>query len=148
MDEKTIQRDLKIEPYFIREKKENKGLLTVDDLALGNIIYLRLENLNYSKFIKQSKSSSVLVLGRFGKNLTRLESIKDKLRKSGFTPIVFDFKAPDTLDLIEIIVLLSLLSKLIIVDLSQAKSVPAELQAILSTLMIPVVPIINHKNSL
>jgi len=140
MDKKTIQKDLRI-PFRGLNLKET---ISIDDLQLGNVIYLLLDNSNYKRWIDQSKSKSVLILGRFGSNLkTNISALKAKIRDSGLTPIVFDFEVPTSLDLIEAIVLLSFLSKFIIVDLTKARSVPAELQAILSTLMIPVVPIIQ-----
>lgn len=144
--ENTVQRDLKM-PYKEQKNDSDKEQITIDDIELGNIVYLLAVNSNFTKFIDQSKSSFVLVLGRFGENITRLNSIKKKLREEKFSPIVFDFKSPNTLDLIEVIILLSLLSKFIIVDLSEPRSVPAELQSILSTLMIPVVPILYKRST-
>jgi len=146
ISENTTQKDLKI-PFGQKTINRDKEQITIDDIELANIVYLLAVNSNFTKFINQSKSNFVLILGRFGENLERLRKIKEKLRKENFSPIVFDFESPDTLDLIEMIILLSLLSKFIIVDLSEPKSVPAELQAILSTLMIPVVPILNRNST-
>ena len=76
--------------------------------------------------------------------MPNISKLKKAVRNGNLSPIVMDFDCPTTLDLIEAIILLSFLSKFIIVDLTNPKSVPAELQAILSTLMIPVVPIIRQ----
>lgn len=142
---KTLQKDMRI----IDESTGSDGVsnqITIDDIELGNIVYLLAANSNFSKFIDQSKSNFVLILGRFGDYLPRLEAIKQKLREERFSPIVFDFTAPTSLDLIESIMLLSLLSKFIIVDLTEPKSVPAELQSILTSIMIPVAPILDAQS--
>lgn len=143
IDENTTQKDIRI-PYRQFKGKDSE-ILSIDDIQVGNIIYLLLDNSNYTRLLNQSKKKSVLLLGRFGDPLKEhLNELTKEVRNNGFSPIVFDFQAPNTLDLIEAIVLLSLLSKFIIVDLTEARSVPAELHAILSTLTIPVVPIIKR----
>jgi len=141
----TVQKDLKV-PYG--ENKIKKSFISIDDIELANVVYLLSMNANFSKLIDQSKTNCVLILGRFSDGaIDRLHQIKEELRIRNFSPIVFDFKSPKSLDLIEVIVLLSLLSKFIIADLSEPKSVPAELQAILGSLMIPVVPILQRNST-
>ena len=114
-------------------------------MELANIVYLLSVNSNFTNFIDQTKSNFALILGRFGENLERLDEIKQALRREHLSPIVFDFAPSETLDLIEVIILPALLSKFIIVDLSEPRSVPGKLQAILASLMIPVVPILQKK---
>jgi hypothetical protein len=59
-------------------------------------------------------------------------------------PILFDFDKPADRDLIESIVRFAAVSRFVIADLSDPKSVPAELQAIVPQFpSLPVVPIIE-----
>jgi hypothetical protein len=145
---RTEQRDL-----LIPNRKENGKwtgeTITIDDIQLGNVIFLLLDNANYRKMFNESKKKSVLILGRFGKNLEQtINPLKNELRKRNLSPIVFDFDKPNALDLMEAIVLLAFMSKFIIADLSDATSVIGELQAILSSQMLPVLPIIRRSSTL
>lgn len=143
---RTEQKDLRI-PFGIGKRGEaRKEKITIDDLELANIVFLLSANENFTRLLSEFHSRFVLILGRFGENMPRLEAIKKRLREYDYSPIVFDFQSPNALDLIEVIVFLALVSKFIIADLSEPKSVPAELQSILSNIMIPVVPIL-HKDS-
>jgi hypothetical protein len=88
----------------------------------------------------------VLLLGRFTESrIEALERLREELRKRGYVPIVFNFDKPETKDLTETVRLLVGLSKLVIADLSSAKSVPYELAAIVSQTMIPFQPIIEAR---
>jgi hypothetical protein len=73
----------------------------------------------------------VLILGRFTKDRKKiLDAIKKELRHQGYVPILFDFKKPTNRDLTETISILAHLSRFIIADITDAKSIPQELQAI------------------
>ena len=58
--------------------------------------------------------------------------------------LVGDFPGPDDRELSDTVRLLATLSEFVIVDLSDPRSVPLELQATVPGLMIPVVPIIEE----
>ena len=70
-----------------------------------------------------------------------LEELADNL-KQRFIPIIFDFPQPDQRDLIETVLLLAGMSAILIVDLTDAKSAPLELQTIVPNCAVPIVPII------
>ncbi len=135
--EDTTQSNLKIN-YGKGKSQE----LIFQDLALANALYIfASNNKNFAGFLDKKSTNFVLILGRFGANLDNLNMIAEALRSRQFSPIIFDFEVED-LTLIETIKFLALLSKFIIVDISNPKSVPSELEAIISTVIIPIVPIV------
>jgi hypothetical protein len=90
---------------------------------------------------------SVLILGRFTE--TR-KPVLDEIRraltrlKRVYVPVLFDFEKAGDRDLIESIVRWAAVARFVIADLSDPKSVPAELQAIIPMFpSLPVVPIIE-----
>ena len=115
------------------------------DLELAHLINLLKNNRKFASLFDESKSKFVLILGRFGDHLEVLLKIKERITLTNkYVPILFDWDTCESqLDLLETIQLLAGLSKFIIVDLTSPNSVPAELQAILSNIMIPVIPILK-----
>ena len=69
--------------------------------------------------------------------------MRDALKKDQFIPIIFDFKRPKQRDLIETIMLLAGMSAFVIVEMSNPRSTPLELQAIASNYGVPIFPIIK-----
>jgi hypothetical protein len=92
-------------------------------------------------------SRTVLILGRFtDERKAVLDLIARELRmlQRGYVPIVFDFEKPGELDLIESVLRFAAVSRFVIADLSDPKSVPAELQQIVPSFpSLPVIPIIE-----
>ena len=90
---------------------------------------------------------TVLILGRFtAERKAVLDAIKRALTTPprGYVPILFDFDKPGERDLIESIVRFAAVSRFVVADLSDPKSVPSELQAIVPQFpSLPVVPIIE-----
>jgi hypothetical protein len=87
----------------------------------------------------------VLILGRFTKERkTILNAIRNRLRELGFVPMMFDFERPTQRDFTETIKTLAGMSRFIIADITNPKSSPLELQAIMPNYMIPFVPIIQE----
>jgi len=90
---------------------------------------------------------SVLILGRFtAERKAILEGIRRALSSPPhrYVPLLFDFDKPGDRDLIESIVRFAAVSRFVIADLSDPKSVPAELQAIVPQFpSLPVIPIIQ-----
>jgi hypothetical protein len=86
----------------------------------------------------------VLILSRFGSKREKvLDVLRVGLRKKGYAPITFDFESPDQLDLVETIMALAFMSRFVIADVSEPKSVPLEAHAIIPHLRIPFVPIVH-----
>jgi uncharacterized protein YjbI with pentapeptide repeats len=124
--------------------KPNESEITVDNLEVAQFIHLMLNNRKIRQVIDTITSKVVLILGRF--SLERkpvLDTIREKLREYNYLPILFDFEKPDNRDLTETISTLAHMSKFIIVDISDAKSVPQELQSIVPNLpSVPIQPIL------
>jgi hypothetical protein len=104
--------------------------------------------MNFGEILSRLTERRVLILGRFSKRrLAVLEAIKDHLARhpKGYMPELFTFKRPDSRDLIEAIVSFASLSRFVIADLSEPRSVPQELGAIVPALQsVPIVPIITE----
>lgn len=131
------QKNLKITQAFEPD-------VTVDDLEVAQFIYLMLNNKKVRNIINTISSKAVLILGRFTKQRKAiLEVIRKELRQRGYLPILFDFEKPTTRDLTETISTLAHMARFIIADLTDAKSIPQELQAIVPHLpSVPVKPVL------
>ena len=86
----------------------------------------------------------MLLLGRFtGGRIAVLERLREELRNRGFVPMVFNFDKPEVKDFTETVRLLAGPSHFVIVDISNPRSAPLELQARVPEYMIPFVPIVE-----
>jgi hypothetical protein len=124
----------------LREAREQ----TVHDVqALAE----RLDGAGVSRMLSDIAQRSVLILGRFtDERKAVLDAIRTALATPphAYVPVLFDFDKPGERDLIESIVRFAAVSRFVIADLSDPKSVPAELQAIVPQFpSLPVVPIIE-----
>jgi hypothetical protein len=73
----------------------------------------------------------VLILGRFSDERKRvLDGIRDELRNHNYLPIMFDFDPTANQTIIETVKTLAGMSRFVIADLADARSVPQELQII------------------
>ena len=107
----------------------------------------RLDGEGVSRMLSDIAARSVLILGRF---TAQRKAILDAIRKAlatpprRYVPIVFDFDQPRDRTLIGSILRFASVSRFVIADLSDPKSVPAELQAIVPQFAsLPVMPIIE-----
>ncbi|HWS14133.1 MAG TPA: CHAT domain-containing protein [Rhodocyclaceae bacterium] len=107
----------------------------------------RIDGAGVSRMLSDIAERSVLILGRF---TDKRKAILDAIRRAlatpphQYVPLLFDFDKPGDRDLIESIVRFASVSRFVIADLSDPKSVPAELQAIVPNFpSLPVVPIIE-----
>ncbi|MEX2409938.1 MAG: pentapeptide repeat-containing protein [Candidatus Paceibacterota bacterium] len=127
--------------------KEGEAAITVDDMEMAQFIHLLINNYKIRDIINTITSKSVLILGRFyeeRKNI--LDTLRDELRKKDLVPIIFDFQPSENRDLTETIQLLANMSKFIVADLTDAKSIPHELSHIIPFLpSVPVQPILWAK---
>jgi len=125
--------------------REEEPAIQVDNLEVAQFIYLLLNNARIRHVIDTIGKKAVLILGRFTPDRKAiLDSIRETLRHLGFLPILFDFEKPSTRDIHETIVTLAGLSRFIIADISDPKSVPQELGSIVPTLpSVPVQPLLQ-----
>lgn len=107
----------------------------------------RLDGAGVSHILSGIAKRGVLILGRFtNERKAVLDAIKGALTTPPreYVPILFDFEKPVERDLIESIVRFASVSRFVVADLSDPKSIPAELQAIVPQFpSLPVVPIIE-----
>jgi hypothetical protein len=94
--------------------------------------------------IRTSRSYAVLILGRFtDERKVVLDALREELRKRDYLPILFDFDKPTSQTTDETITLIARMSRFVIADISDAKSVLQELRAIVPDLpSVPVQPVI------
>lgn len=134
----TIQTNLNI-------SDKDEPNITVDNLEVAQFIYLLLHNEKIREVIDTIGKKAVLILGRFTpERINILDLIREELRKHDYLPILFDFEKPNSKDLTETVSTLAHMSRFIIADLTDAKAIPQELQAIVPNLpSVAVQPIIH-----
>jgi hypothetical protein len=132
-------------------KQQNLGItrydeqsVAVDNIEVAQFIYLLLNNEKIRDVIDTIGKKGVLLLGRFTEGRMQiLERLREKLRSLGFVPMVFNFDKPETKDFTETVRLLANLSRFVIVDITNPRSTPLELQATVPDYMVPFVPILE-----
>ena len=136
--ERTKQQNLVITP-------RDEPAITVDNIEVAQFIYLLLHNEKIRDVIDTIGKKGVLLLGRFTEGRIQiLERLREKLRSLGFVPMVFNFDKPETKDFTETVRLLANLSHFVIVDITNPRSTPLELQATVPDYMVPFVPILEE----
>ena len=135
--ERAKQQNLVITP-------RNEPAITVDNIEVAQFVYLLLHNEKIRDVIDTIGKKGVLLLGRFTEGrIEILERLREKLRSLGFVPMVFNFDKPETKDFTETVRLLANLSHFVIVDITNPRSAPLELQATVPDYMVPFVPILE-----
>ena len=134
----TIQSDL-----LITELNEGPPI-RVDDLEVAQFIYLLLSHRKLRNVITTLGEKAVLILGRFTERKELLDRMADKLRSLGYLPMIFDFERPTDRDLTETVKILAGLSRFVIADITNPRSVPLELQAAVPDYMVPFVTILQR----
>ena len=125
MNNQTNQQNLVITP------SRTAAGATVDNIKIAQFIYLLLINQEIREVIDTITSKAVLILGRFSdERKSILDAIREELRKHNYLPILFDFSPSPNRDTVETVKTLAGMSRFIIADLTDAKSVLQELQAI------------------
>ena len=128
----------------LRITRPDEPEITVDDLEVAQFIYLLLNNQNIRHVIDTITSKVVLILGRFTpERKPILDAIRDELRKRDYLPVLFDFDKPSNRDITETVSTLAHMAKFVIADITDARSIPQELMAIVPTLpSVPVQPLL------
>lgn len=122
-----------------------QGLVTTDDIEVAQFIYLMYDNKKIRNILNTVTGKSVLILGRFTppERKAVLDGLREKLRGYNLLPIVFDFDRPDDKDYTETVQTLAGMSRFVIADVTNPKSTPLELEAIVKQFKIPYLPIID-----
>ena len=118
--------------------------ITVDNLEVAQFIYLLLNNKRIRHVIDTITSKVVLILGRFTpERKAVLDALREELRQRDYLPVVFDFERPGSKSTLETVSTLAHMARFVIADLTDAKSVLQELQAVVPTNpSVPVQPLI------
>jgi uncharacterized protein YjbI with pentapeptide repeats len=120
----AMQSDLLITP-------SDESPIRVDNLEVARFIYLLLNNKKIRSVIDTVTSKVVLVLGRFTPDRkVVLDAIRGELRARDYLPVLFDFEKPASRTTVETILTLAQMARFVIADLTDAKSVLQELQAV------------------
>lgn len=123
--------------------RDGEPTITVSDLEVAQFIYLMLDNKKLRNVIDTVTSKTVLILGRFSaERKAVLDAIREHLRTLDFVSIIFDFEPSPARNLTETVTLLARMARFVIADLTEPKSIPQELHAIVRDVRVPVLPII------
>lgn len=120
--------------------------IAVDNLEVAQFIYLLLNHKTVRDLMNTLPSKVVLVLGGFAAEERQqvLAGIRDTLRVRGYLPVVFDLQKPADRDITETIYCLAAMARFILADLTDAKSIPQDLQRIIPNLKrVPVQPLLH-----
>jgi len=140
INKNTQQQNLAITDY-------GAPAIVVDNIKVAQFIYLLLNNEEVRDVIDTITSKAVLILGRFSaERKIILDRLREELRRRHYVPIMFDFEKPGSHDTIETIRILAGMSKFIIADLTEAKAVVQEMQAIVPYLPSVAVRFIIRKS--
>jgi len=133
----AVQRNLVITSH-------KEPVITVDNLEVGQFLYLLLRNAKIRHIIDAITSKVVLILGRFTpERKFVLDRLREELRSRDYLPVLFDFDKPTSRDVTETVTTLAHLAKFIIADITAAKSIPQELALIVPALpSVPIQPIL------
>lgn len=133
----TVQTDLRI-------TKPGQPLVTVDSIEVAQFVYLLLNSPKIRQVIETVGRKLVLILGRFtAARKEVLEAVRDGLRANDYIPMLVDFEVPSNRDVTETVSVLAHMARFIIADITEPRSVPQELMAIIPTLpSVPVQPLV------
>jgi hypothetical protein len=135
--QESDQREIVITPPDV-------SAITVDNLEVAQFIYLLLNNERIRDVLDTITSKVVLILGRFRpERKAVLDALRLELGKHNYTPIIFDFDKPANRNITETVSTLAHMARFVIADITDAKSIPQELERIVPGLpSLPVQPII------
>lgn len=145
-DRKTDQRGLRVDVHVVWERRRGQMVEfdDADDLRLAQFHDVVDERGAVAFLISASAKRVVLILGRFLPRRKRvLYRLAEALRARGKIPVVFDFPGPSEREVSDTVRFIAAMSQFIVVDLTNASSVPLELQATIPDLMVPVLPIVQ-----
>ena len=120
---------------IITDRERGESVITVDNIKVAQLVYLLLENKEIRDVIDTIGKKAVLILGRFSdERKPVLDALRDELRKHDYLPIMFDFASSARQSTVETVTTLARMARFVIADLTDARSVLMELQAIVPDL--------------
>ena len=124
-------------------------IIGVDQLEMAQFLYLLLYREKLRDAVGLRGKKMVLLLGRFSaQRKSILKALKEELQRRGFSSILLDFEPPVGRNLTEAISLLFRISRFVIADITDPKSIPPELQEVLPTLpSVPVQPLLQEDSA-
>jgi hypothetical protein len=124
--------------------QDDQPAITVDNIEVAQFMYLLLHNDKLRHIIDTITSKVVLILGRFtSERKAVLDALREELRRRDWLPMLFDFEKPSSRDITETISLLATMSRFIVADITDARSIPQELARIVPHLpSVPVQPLL------
>lgn len=86
----------------------------------------------------------MLILGAFSPAERKdvLDAVKRELRMRGYAPILFDFEGPESRDITTTVTTLARLSRFVIADLTDERSVPHEIASFARGVPVPIRPLV------
>jgi uncharacterized protein YjbI with pentapeptide repeats len=134
--EPADQRDLRITTALEPE-------ITVDDIEVGQFVYLMLHNEKIRNVLQTISAKVVLILGRFTpERKLVLDRLRDELRRLNLSPVLFDFEPASNVDVTDTVTLLAKMARFVIADLTDPSSVQQELSLIAPQTVVAIRPII------
>jgi hypothetical protein len=135
--EDAIQKNIVITPW-------NEPAIQIDQFEVAQFVYLLLNNSSIRNVIDPITSKVVLILGRFSPaRQAVLDALRNELRKRNYLPVLFDFEKTASRDITETVSTLAHMARFVIADITDAKSIPQELMAIVPSLpSVPVQPLL------
>jgi uncharacterized protein YjbI with pentapeptide repeats len=118
--------------------------ITADNLEVAQFLYLLLNNRKIRDVVDTITSKVVLILGRFTETRKGvLDALRGELRRRNYLPVLFDFDRPASRDITETVSTLAHMARFVIADITDARSIPQELMAIVPNLpSVPVQPLL------
>lgn len=123
--------------------------ITIDNIEVAQFVYLLLHNEKIRHVIDTITSKVVLILGRFTpQRKAVLDALREELRRRNYLPILFDFDKPASRDVTETISLLARMARFVLADITDARSIPQELNVIVPDLpSVPVQPLLLKEST-
>lgn len=120
-------------------------LVMVDDLELAQFTYLLLQNRSLREIIASIEANIVLLLGHFPhERQWVLDEMRTRLRRRGYTPILYDSEPRRGREVIETMWTLARMARFVVADFTDATSVAHELRAVVPELpQVPVQPMLQ-----
>ncbi len=113
-------------------------LITVDDIEIAQFIYMISNNKKIRNIIDSMRTKGVLILGSFDdKTKPILNKLTEILSENNLIPMIFYFKKPKNLTLMDTVKTMALLSRFVIIDLSVRSGQLYEVGKLVDNIKVP-----------